>query len=71
VGLLVVDPNDSYRWLSIDGRAEWTTDGADEQIDKLARKYMDVDEYPWRVEGQQRLTVRIHPEHVTAYGLDG
>ena len=70
VGLLVVDPNDSYRWLSIDGHAAVTTAGADEQIDKLAKKYMDLDEYPWRVEGQQRLKVRITPEHVTAYGLD-
>ena len=40
VGLLVVDPNDGYKWLSIDGRAELTTDGADAQIDKLAKKYL-------------------------------
>jgi PPOX class probable F420-dependent enzyme len=68
--LIVVDPNDTYRWLSVDGRAELTTDGADDQIDKLARKYTEHETYPWRVEGQQRVTVRIHPEHVTATGLE-
>ncbi len=68
--LLVVDPSDSYRWLSVDGPAAVATEGADDQIDKLARKYTEYEEYPWRVEGQQRLTVRITPEHVTSYGLD-
>lgn len=70
VALLVVDPNDSYRWISVDGRADVTTDGAEAQIDKLAKKYMNLDEYPWRKEGQERLKVRITPEHVTAYGFD-
>jgi PPOX class probable F420-dependent enzyme len=70
VGLAFVDPNDSYRWLSVDGRAELSTDGADDQIDKLARKYTEHEAYPWRQEGEQRVTVRIRPEHVTAYGLD-
>src|SRR5579859_7895250 len=37
--LIVVDPSDAYRWLAVSGRAELTTDGADDQIDKLARKY--------------------------------
>jgi PPOX class probable F420-dependent enzyme len=69
-GLTVVDPSDSYRWLAVDGRAELTTDGADDQIDKLARKYTEHETYPWRVEGEQRVSVRIHPEHITAYGLD-
>jgi PPOX class probable F420-dependent enzyme len=69
-GVLVVDPNDSYRWLSIDGRAELTTDGADAQIDKLAKKYLGKDEYPWRNAKEQRVKVRITPEHVTASGLD-
>jgi PPOX class probable F420-dependent enzyme len=69
--LLVIDPNDAYKWVAVDGKAELTTDGADPQIDKLAKKYLDKDEYPFRQEGEQRLTVRIQPEHVTASGLDG
>jgi PPOX class probable F420-dependent enzyme len=70
VSLIVVDPQDQYRWLSISGRAEMTAEGADDQIDKLAKKYLGQDEYPWRKSDEQRLTVRIRPEHVDAYGLD-
>ena len=69
--LLVIDPSDAYKWVAIDGRTELTTDGADPQIDKLAKKYLGKDEYPWRQEGEERVTVRIQPERVTASGLDG
>jgi PPOX class probable F420-dependent enzyme len=69
-GVLVVDPNDSYKWVAVDGPVEMTTDGADAQIDKLAKKYLGKDEYPWRNPEEQRLKVRITPEHITASGLD-
>ncbi|HEY7017447.1 MAG TPA: PPOX class F420-dependent oxidoreductase [Gaiellaceae bacterium] len=70
VSLIVIDPQDGYKWLSISGRAELTTEGADDQIDRLAKKYIGKDEYPWRKPDEQRITVRIRPEHVDAYGLD-
>ena len=59
LSLIVVD---QYRWLAISGRAELTTEGADDQIDRLAKKYLDADSYPWRKPEEQRLTVRIRPE---------
>ena len=70
LSLIVLDPQDQYRWLAISGRAEVTTEGADAQIDKLAKKYLDADSYPWRKPEEQRLTVRIHPEKIDSYGLD-
>jgi PPOX class probable F420-dependent enzyme len=70
VSLIVIDSHDPYRWLSVSGRADLTTEGADEEIDKLAKKYLGKDEYPWRNPEEQRITVRIHPEHVDSYGLD-
>lgn len=70
LSLLVVDPQDQYRWLAISGTAELTTEGADAQIDKLAKKYLGQDEYPWRKPTEQRINVRIRPEHVETYGLD-
>jgi PPOX class probable F420-dependent enzyme len=70
VSLLVVDPSDPYKWVSIDGTAELTHDGADAQIDKLAKKYLGKDEYPWRNPSEQRVTVRITPQHVGSSGLD-
>ncbi|MFL5909238.1 MAG: PPOX class F420-dependent oxidoreductase [Gaiellaceae bacterium] len=66
VSVLVTAP-DFYHWISVSGPAELTTDGAEEQIDRLSRKY---DGKPWGyVEGQQRVRVRVAPEHVTAYGI--
>ena len=70
VSLLVVDPNDAYKWVSVSGRAQITRDGADEQIDKLAKKYIGKDEYPWRKPTEQRLKVLIEPERVDASGFD-
>ena len=69
--LIVVDPQDAYKWISFDGKAELTTEGAEPQIDRLAKKYLGQDTYPWRKDDEQRVTVRIRPERVTANGLDG
>jgi PPOX class probable F420-dependent enzyme len=68
--LLVIDPSDPYKWVAVDGRTELTTEGADPQIDKLAKKYLGKDEYPFRNAEEQRVSVRIVPERVTASGLD-
>jgi PPOX class probable F420-dependent enzyme len=70
VSLIVVDPEDPYKWVSVTGEAEITTEGADAQIDKLAKKYLGQDEYPWRKAEEQRITVRIHPEHIEATGVE-
>jgi len=70
ISLLVVDPENTYKWVSISGTAELTTDGADGQIDRLAKKYLGKDEYPWRKPEEQRIKVRINPEHVDSYGFD-
>ena len=64
--VLVVDPTDPYKWVSIDGRVEITTEGADELVDVLVGK----DEYPWRNPEETRVRVRITPEHITATGLE-
>ena len=70
ISLLVVDPENTYRWVSVSGTAEMTTEGADGQIDRLAKKYLGEDEYPWRKPEEQRIKVRINPEHVDSYGFD-
>jgi PPOX class probable F420-dependent enzyme len=70
LSLTVVDPENTYQWVSISGRAELTTDGADDQIDKLAKKYLGQDNYPWRSPDEQRISVKITPEKVDAYGFD-
>jgi PPOX class probable F420-dependent enzyme len=68
--MLVVDPNDPYKWVSVSGRAELTDEGADEQIDKLAKKYLGKDKYPWRNPEEKRVKVLIEPEKIDASGFD-
>ena len=67
VSVLGVDREDGYRWLAVRGSAKLTTEGADEHIDKLARKYTGEGWQP--KPGEQRLLVRVRPEHVSAYGF--
>ena len=68
--LLMVDPNDSFKWVAVSGPAELTEEGADAQIDKLAKKYLGKDEYPWRNPEETRVKVLIEPEKVDATGFD-
>jgi len=68
--LLVIDAADPYRWIAVDGPVEVTTDGARDQIDRLAQKYTGADRFGGHVPDQDRLSVRIRPAHVTAKGLN-
>lgn len=70
VSLLVVDPGDPYRWLALSGTAELVDEGADAQIDRLARKYLGADRYPWRRPEERRVTVRITPTRIESRGLE-
>ncbi|MEV5753617.1 TIGR03618 family F420-dependent PPOX class oxidoreductase [Actinoallomurus sp. NPDC052308] len=64
VSISVLDPNDAFHAVSVSGTARFEEDGADEVIDRLAKKYLGVDSYPYRQAGEQRITVRIPAEHV-------
>jgi PPOX class probable F420-dependent enzyme len=70
IALLVADPQDPYKWVAVSGRAELTEQGADRQIDKLAKKYLGQDEYPWRKPDETRLKVVIEPQTVESSGID-
>ena len=71
VAVNVVDPGNAWRLAHVRGRVvDVTTEGADEHIDELARKYLGVDSYPFRQPGQVRIKVTIAPEHINEIGLD-
>ena len=66
VAVSLTDPDNPYQAIAVRGSVVgFTTDGADEVIDRLAKKYLDVDAYPNRREGEVRVTVRIHPDHIS------
>ena len=70
VSLTVVDPEDPYRWLSVSGTATLVDEDADDHIDRLAKKYIGADSYPFRQPGEQRVSVRIAVEKIDGRGLD-
>jgi PPOX class probable F420-dependent enzyme len=71
VALSITDRNNPYRHATVRGRVvQVTRDGADAHIDKLAKKYLGQDRYPFRQPGEQRILVKIEPTRVNAQGLE-
>jgi PPOX class probable F420-dependent enzyme len=69
VALAIIDPENPYRYLEIRGRVvEITEQGASEHIDKMAKKYLGVDKYPYGKPGEVRVLYKIRPEHTTMMG---
>jgi len=69
VALSLQDPDNPYRYLEVRGRVEEITeDGADQHIDKMAKKYMGVDKYPFRQASETRVMYKIKPEHTSQMG---
>jgi PPOX class probable F420-dependent enzyme len=69
VALAVVDPDNPYRYLEIRGSvSEITEEGADAHIDKMAKKYLDVDKYPYRQPGEVRVIYKVQAKHATMMG---
>jgi PPOX class probable F420-dependent enzyme len=62
VSLAIQDPENPYRYVEIRGKVvEATEKGADDHINKLAKKYLGKDEYPYRQPGEQRVLYKIEP----------
>ncbi|MEV6799741.1 PPOX class F420-dependent oxidoreductase [Micromonospora rifamycinica] len=68
VAVSVVDRADDFRTLWVRGTAEFVTEGADAHIDRLAKKYLGQDTYPFRRPGEQRVIVRITPTRKLGMG---
>jgi PPOX class probable F420-dependent enzyme len=61
VAVSVVDKANDFRTLWVRGTADLVDEGADAHIDKLAKKYLGKDKYPFRQAGEQRVIVKITP----------
>src|ERR687894_1777205 len=66
VAVSVIDSSNPYDMVTIRGRVVEQIKGkdADEHIDKLAKKYLDKEKYPRRRPGEERVLLRIKPQHV-------
>jgi PPOX class probable F420-dependent enzyme len=56
-------------YVTVSGTAEITEEGAFDHIDKLAKKYIDEDKYPFLQPGEQRVIVKVKPDKVDAQGF--
>lgn len=63
VSIPIADENNPYSMLSVKGKVvEQTTEGADEHIDKLAKKYLNAERYPAHSPNVKRVILKIKPE---------
>jgi PPOX class probable F420-dependent enzyme len=61
----IANAENPYEYVTVVGTLDTdTTEDGDAVIDALAKKYMDADSYPFRKEGEQRVTFRLAPEQV-------
>jgi PPOX class probable F420-dependent enzyme len=67
VTVLVQEAGNPYNYLEIKGTATATTEGADEHINSLTKKYIGQDDYPYRQPGERRIKFVIEPQHVRHY----
>jgi PPOX class probable F420-dependent enzyme len=69
VSIALQDPANPYRYLEIRGKVvEITENGADDHINKLAKKYLGKDVYPYRQPGEVRVLYKIEPQKVSSMG---
>ena len=65
VAVSITDSTNPYTMVTVRGTiTEQTNQGADEHIDKMAKKYLGVDKYPFRAQGEKRILLRVRPERV-------
>lgn len=65
VALSVYDSSNPYNMVTIRGKVKEVTElDADSHIDKLAKKYLGLDSYPFRNPDEKRVILKIIPERV-------
>ena len=65
VAVSIIDSTNPYNMVTVQGKViEQTTKGADDHINKLAKKYLGVDKYPSRSPTEKRIIFKIKPDKV-------
>ena len=66
ITLCVVQPGNLNRYVEIRGRAVLTPDDDRSFIDSIAKRYMGADRYPFDKDWQQRVTIKVIVEAISA-----
>jgi len=70
VGLSIVDNYNTYNMVSMKGKViEITSEGADEHLKKLAKKYLGIGKYYYRKPEHQRVIMKIKPEKIMGISI--
>jgi len=66
VALSIFDQNNPYEMVTVRGKVVQKITGsvAENHIDKLAKKYLNKDAYPYRTPGEERILFKIEPNKV-------
>ena len=69
VAVTVIDPDNPYRYVEVRGRVkEITEKDAGTHIDKMAKKYLGQDKYPFAQPGEKRVLYKIAVDKAVASG---
>jgi PPOX class probable F420-dependent enzyme len=70
IALSVVEQNNPFNMVSIKGKVvEQTSDGADDHLKKLAKRYLGIGKYYYRKPNHRRIILKIRPEKVMGLSI--
>ena len=70
IAISVVEQNNPFNMVSIQGKVvERTTEGADEHLKRLAKKYLGIGKYYYRKPSHKRIIIKIHPEKIMGLSI--
>jgi PPOX class probable F420-dependent enzyme len=67
----VQDRNNPQTYAVFHGKARVTDTNGDAHIDKLAKRFLGADKYPYRQPGEKRLVIRIAVDRIGGMGPKG
>ena len=67
VVISIQDRNNPQAYLLVHGTASVAEAGADAHIDKLAKRFLGVDKYPYRQPGEKRLLIRVRVDRLGGF----
>jgi PPOX class probable F420-dependent enzyme len=70
IALSIVEQNNPFNMVSIKGKViEQTTEGADEHLKRLAKRYLGIGKYYYRKPNHKRIILKIQPEKIMGLSI--
>jgi PPOX class probable F420-dependent enzyme len=70
IALSIVEQNNPFNMVSIKGKVlEQTSEGADEHLKKLAKRYLGIGKYYYRKPSHKRVILKIKPEKIMGLSI--